>query len=62
MSVSVSRGGDVGANMWIVARLMYATGDVPEPDVDAVDYMEDLVVDFLADLVSLCGSYVNTKS
>jgi hypothetical protein len=35
-----------------VARLMYAAGDEPEPDVNSVDYMEDLVVEFLADLVS----------
>lgn len=33
-----------------IARLMYASGDVPEPDVDSVDYMEDMVVEFLADL------------
>lgn len=33
-----------------IARLMYASGDVIEPDVDAVDYMEDMVVEFLADL------------
>lgn len=31
---------------------MYAAGDEPEPDVNAVDYMEDLVVEFMADLVS----------
>lgn len=31
---------------------MYAAGDEPEPDANAVDYMEDLVVEFLADLVS----------
>jgi len=34
----------------LVAKLMWAAGDVPEPDTNAVDYMEDLVVDFLADL------------
>ncbi|ORY32916.1 hypothetical protein BCR39DRAFT_522359 [Naematelia encephala] len=33
-----------------IARLMYACGDVIEPDVDTVDYVEDLVVDFLADM------------
>lgn len=33
-----------------IARLMYAAGDVPEPDVDSVDYVEDLTVQFLADL------------
>lgn len=33
-----------------VAKLMWAAGDEPEPDTNAVDYMEDLVVDFLADL------------
>ena len=33
-----------------LARLMYAAGDVPEPDLASVDYMEDLVVEFLADL------------
>ncbi|KAK4688509.1 hypothetical protein P7C73_g1614, partial [Tremellales sp. Uapishka_1] len=33
-----------------ISRLMYAAGDVVEPDIDSVDYMEDLVVDFLADL------------
>jgi hypothetical protein len=31
---------------------MYASGDVENPDVDTIDYMEDLVVDWLADLVS----------
>jgi hypothetical protein len=39
---------DVGT----VARLMYASGDVFEPNIDAVEYMEDLVVEFLSDLVS----------
>ena len=34
---------------------MYAAGDVPQPDSDSVDYMEDLTVEFLADLVS-CSS------
>lgn len=29
---------------------MYAAGDVAEPDVDTVDFMEDMVVEFLADL------------
>ncbi|KAK6909696.1 hypothetical protein I203_103717 [Kwoniella mangroviensis CBS 8507] len=33
-----------------IARLMYGAGDVPEPDIDTVDYMEDMVVEFLADL------------
>ncbi|OCF32942.1 hypothetical protein I316_05279 [Kwoniella heveanensis BCC8398] len=33
-----------------IARLMYGAGDVPEPDVDTVDYMEDMVTEFLADL------------
>ncbi|WWD17109.1 hypothetical protein CI109_101546 [Kwoniella shandongensis] len=33
-----------------IARLMYGAGDVAEPDVDTVDYMEDMVVEFLADL------------
>jgi hypothetical protein len=31
---------------------MYGCGDVASPDVDTVDYMEDLVVEFLSDLVS----------
>lgn len=31
---------------------MYASGDVENPDVDTIDYMEDLVVDWLAELVS----------
>jgi len=31
---------------------MYASGDVENPDTDTIDYMEDLVVDWLADLVS----------
>jgi hypothetical protein len=35
-----------------IARLMYASGDVENPDTDTIDYMEDLVVDWLADLVS----------
>jgi len=30
---------------------MYASGDVENPDTDTIDYMEDLVVDWLADLV-----------
>lgn len=34
-----------------VAKLMYAAGDVAEPSMDTVDYMEDLVVEFLSDLV-----------
>ncbi|WVO15937.1 hypothetical protein L204_103602 [Cryptococcus depauperatus] len=33
-----------------IARLMYGAGDVAEPDVDTVDYMEDMVVEFIADL------------
>ncbi|WWC69993.1 uncharacterized protein I206_103937 [Kwoniella pini CBS 10737] len=33
-----------------IARLMYGAGDVPEPDIDTVDYMEDMVTEFLADL------------
>lgn len=33
-----------------LARLMYASGDVENPDLDSIDYMEDLVVDWLADL------------
>lgn len=32
---------------------MYASGDVENPDIDTIDYMEDLVVDWLAELVSL---------
>ena len=40
----------------LVSRLMYAAGDVREPDLDAVDYMEDLVVEFIADLVSYSSS------
>lgn len=32
---------------------MYAAGDVAEPDLDSVDYMEDLAVEFVADLVIL---------
>ncbi len=31
---------------------MYAAGDVLEPDLDSVDYLEDLTVEFIADLVS----------
>ena len=31
---------------------MYAAGDVLEPDPDSVDYMEDLAVEFIADLVN----------
>ena len=30
---------------------MYAAGDVVDPDMDSVDFMEDMVVEFLADLV-----------
>jgi hypothetical protein len=30
---------------------MYASGDVENPDTDTIDYMEDLVVDWLAELV-----------
>lgn len=33
-----------------IARLMYAAGDVAEPDIDSVDYIEDLVMEFIADL------------
>lgn len=33
-----------------ISRLMYAAGDVLEPDPDSVDYMEDLAVEFIADL------------
>ncbi|EKD00771.1 hypothetical protein A1Q2_04963 [Trichosporon asahii var. asahii CBS 8904] len=33
-----------------IATLMYAAGDVKEPDVDSVDFVEDMVVEFLADL------------
>ncbi|KAI9639338.1 uncharacterized protein MKK02DRAFT_39637 [Dioszegia hungarica] len=33
-----------------IAKLMYAAGDVAEPSMDTVDYMEDLVVEFLSDL------------
>ncbi|WVR06861.1 hypothetical protein IAU60_003897 [Kwoniella sp. DSM 27419] len=33
-----------------IARLMYGAGDVAEPDIDTVDYMEDMVTEFLADL------------
>ncbi|WVQ73952.1 hypothetical protein IAR50_003533 [Cryptococcus sp. DSM 104548] len=33
-----------------ISRLMYGAGDVAEPAVDTVDYMEDMVVEFLADL------------
>jgi hypothetical protein len=32
-----------------IARMMYACGDVPEPDVDSVEVVEDMVVEFLAD-------------
>jgi hypothetical protein len=35
-----------------VSRLMYASGDVENPDTDTIDYLEDLVVDWLAELVS----------
>lgn len=33
-----------------IARLMYAAGDVLDPDADSVEYVEDLVVEFLSDL------------
>lgn len=33
-----------------MARLMYAAGDVPNPDFDSVEVMEDMVTEFLADL------------
>jgi hypothetical protein len=33
-----------------IARLMYACGDVAEPDVDSVDVLEDMAIEFLADL------------
>ncbi|ODN80605.1 hypothetical protein L202_02795 [Cryptococcus amylolentus CBS 6039] len=33
-----------------ISRLMYGAGDVADPLMDTVDYMEDLVVEFLADL------------
>lgn len=36
-----------------VAKLMYGAGDVADPDIDTVDYMEDMVVEFLSDLVSI---------
>jgi hypothetical protein len=32
---------------------MYAAGDTEEPAIDSVDYMEDLLVEFLSDLVSV---------
>jgi hypothetical protein len=32
---------------------MWACGDVQEPDADSVDTLEDLVIDFVADLVSI---------
>lgn len=38
-----------------VARLMYACGDVPDPDPQSVEYMEDLVVEFIGDLVGSQG-------
>lgn len=44
---------------------MYAAGDVENPELDTIDYMEDLVVDWLAELVCpfiltavLFGSFV----
>ncbi|KAE8538524.1 hypothetical protein D1P53_004885 [Cryptococcus gattii VGV] len=33
-----------------IAKLMYGAGDVADPDIDTVDYMEDMVVEFLSDL------------
>ena len=33
-----------------LASMMWAAGDARHPDVNTVDYMEDMVVDFLADL------------
>ncbi|EIW70511.1 hypothetical protein TREMEDRAFT_56607 [Tremella mesenterica DSM 1558] len=33
-----------------ITRLMYGAGDVEEPDMDSVEYMEDLLVDFFSDL------------
>lgn len=35
-----------------VARLMYAAGDVAEPGLESINYVEDLVVEFISDLVS----------
>lgn len=42
-----------------IARLMYACGDVAEPDVDSVDVLEDMTVEFLADL---CRPFGATRS
>lgn len=39
-----------------VSRLMYASGDVENPEIDTIDYMEDLVIDWLAELVSPCSN------
>ncbi|KLT39796.1 hypothetical protein CC85DRAFT_250548 [Cutaneotrichosporon oleaginosum] len=39
-----------------IARLMYACGDVAEPDVDSVDVLEDMTVEFLADLCRPAGA------
>ncbi|ORX35713.1 hypothetical protein BD324DRAFT_652257 [Kockovaella imperatae] len=33
-----------------ISRLMYAAGDVAEPDIESVDLIEDMVADFLTDL------------
>ncbi|BEI87353.1 uncharacterized protein CcaverHIS019_0100710 [Cutaneotrichosporon cavernicola] len=42
-----------------IARLMYACGDVAEPDVDSVDVLEDMTAEFLADL---CRPFGATRS
>lgn len=43
----------------LVVKLMYGVGDVVDLDIDIVDYMEDMVVEFLLDFVSIvkCCSY-----
>ncbi|WOO80700.1 uncharacterized protein LOC62_03G004221 [Vanrija pseudolonga] len=43
-------GGFRGSMRGEIARLMYAAGDVVDPDVDSVDYIEDMVIEFLSDL------------
>lgn len=36
-----------------VAPMMYSFGDVPDPNPDTVNVMEDLLVDYITSLVSL---------
>ncbi len=53
MFYSLETGEYMSVDVPAVSKLIYAAGDVPEPDLDSVDYMEDLVVEFIADLVTL---------